>query len=192
MLVHDTLRRSARLFLALAVTASLSACGPGDKPKGFGRGADRGFDVFLGADSSEGGALGLDYDFSAAVAAPLSVSANGSNLFVAVDPGFNPITADEPGFFAVADGTEVTIVVTAVDPGVSMKLNGSLLAAAGDAAVLGVVPDTHVHPEWQVMLAEDAALEQRTITFKATAPPPYTDSPEYTLILAPTFEAEEE
>lgn len=186
-------RTGVAAFLAAWMALSAAAgCGPGDKPKGFGRGADRDFDMFLGADAADGGALGLDYDFSRKVTAPLSVSAGGSNLFVGVDPGFSPITSDESGFFVVADGTEITIEVTAVDPGASMKLNGEVLDAPGESAVLGTMPDVHVHPEWQVVLAEDAPLESRTITFRATAPPPYAPSPEVTLTLAPTFEAEEE
>ncbi len=120
------------------------------------------------------------------------MSAGGSNLFVGVDPGFSPITADESGFFVVADGTEITIEVTAVDPGASIKLNGAVLDAPGESAVLGTMPDVHVHPEWQVVLLEDAALEPRAITIRATAPPPYAASPEVTLTIAPTFEAEEE
>lgn len=179
--------------IALLLLAALASCGPGDKPKGFGRGADRDFDMFLGASASGSGTLAIDYDFGTEVAAPLSLTANGTNLFVAVDPGFNPILTDEPGFFALAEGTEIAIEVTAVDPGVSMKLNGEILEAPGDSAVLGTMPDVHVHPEWQVALPEDAALETRTITFKATSSSSgYFESDEYTLILAPTFEAEEE
>ncbi len=176
----------------LLVLVVLAGCGPGDKPKGFGRGADRDFDMFLGADAAGSGVLRVDYDFGREVAAPLSVSASGTNLFVAVDPGFNPILADESSFFVVADGTAITIVVTAIDPGVSLKLRGAIADAVGESAVLGVFPDVHIHPEWQVVLPEGAELGPRTITFKATAPIPYADSDEYTLILAPTFEAEEE
>ena len=185
-------RRAATLLAGLLALAAAAGCGPGDKPEGFGRGPDRDFEIFLGAETAEGGALGLDYDFDHEVAAPFSVSAGGSNLFVAIDPGFNPIEADEPGFFAVADGTEITIEVVAADPGVSLKLNDAILDAPGESVVLGIVPDVHIHPEWQVVLPDDAELAPRTITFKATAPPPYADSPPVTLILAPTFDEDED
>jgi hypothetical protein len=172
--------------------AVLAGCGPGDKPRGFGRGADRDFDIFLGASAADGGALALDYDFAQEVATPLSLSAAGQNLFVTVDPGFNPILENEPDLFVVAEGTEIVIEVTAVDPGVSLKLNGEIADAPGKSVVLGTFPDVHIHPEWQVVLPEDAALEPRTITFRATAPAgAYEASEEYTLTLAPTFEAGE-
>jgi hypothetical protein len=181
--------RHSAVVLAFAFAAG---CGPGDKPDGFGRGADRDFEMFLGAKAAGEGMLAVDYDFAREVAVPLSVSSGGSNLFVGVDPGFIAILADEPQFFVIADGTEVTIELTAADPGASMKLNGVLLDAPGDTAVLGTMPDIHVHPEWQVVLPEDAVLESRTLTFRATAPAPYAPSTESTIILAPTFEAEEE
>lgn len=185
-------RRATTLLAGLLALMTAAGCGPGDEPKGFGRGPDRDFEIFLGATGADGGALGLDYAFEREVAAPLSVSAGGSRLFVAVDPGFTPIVNDERGFFAVADGTEITITVVAADPGASLKLNDAILDAPGESVVLGVVPDVHVHPEWQVVLPDDAPLESRTITFKATAPPPYADSPPVTLILAPTLEADED
>jgi hypothetical protein len=193
---HDDTHRArwstATLVAGLLALAAVAGCGPGDEPEGFGRGPDRDFEIFLGAATADGGALGLDYDFDHEVATPLSVSAGGNNLFVAVDPGFMPIVNDEPEFFAVADGTEITIELVAADPGTSMKLNDAILDEPGESVVLGVVPDVHVHPEWQVVLAEDAALEPRTITFKATAPPPYADSPPVTLILAPTFDEDDD
>lgn len=179
------------MTLGLAMAAAVTACGPGDKPSGFGRGTERDFDIFIGATAAGGGTLVMDYDFTREVEVPLSVSLGGSDLFSEPDPGFNPITADESALFVVTEGTPLTLVVTAAEDGASVKVNGVTLAAPGDAAVLGdAVDGAHVHPEWQVVLPT-GVLEPRTISFKLTAPG-YADSAAATLTLVPTLEAHED
>jgi hypothetical protein len=70
------------------------------------------------------------------------------------------LTACGPGdppanyfFFTLTQGTPVDIELTGTsappDASVSMSINGTTLAMAGDRALLGVAVDgIHVHPEW--------------------------------------------
>jgi hypothetical protein len=88
-----------------------------------------------------------------------------------------------PGFFALAAGTEVTIEIVAIDAAATVKINGAPLSHAGDRALLGSAGTLHVHPTWQLSVPEgvegDFPLSFRLTTDAAA----YTASAVFSVLL---------
>jgi hypothetical protein len=124
-----------------------------------------------------GGALTIEFDFSAKVQTfrAFCTGDEAQCLYSALDPGFIATPEPEPGsgFFAVADGTRVTLEVVTIAPGLTISVDGVRLDEAGDRASLGTFPDVHVHPSWQ-LLVPGSTFGDFPVTFRLL-----TDSPAY-------------
>ena len=158
------------LLLGLVV---LVAAGCGPSPSNF---PDEHFDVLIAATSEDGGDLAADYDFSEPVPVFLSATLGGLDLYSAADPGFAPLEANEPdeGFYVVGDGVDVSLEITALDPGVRVKFGTVTLDEVGDSVVIGTTPELPTHGEWQVVVPEGTTSGEFSLSFRLV-----TDSPDY-------------
>ena len=158
------------LLLGLVVLAG-AGCGP--SPSNF---PDEHFDVLIAATDENGGDLAADYDFSEAVPVFLSATLGGLDLYSAADPGFAPLEENEPdeGFYVVEDGVDVSLEITALDPGVRVKFGTVTLDEVGDSVVIGTTPELHTHGEWQVVVPEGTTAGEFSLSFRFV-----TDSPDY-------------
>jgi hypothetical protein len=173
----------AALALLLGVAVG---CGPGPAPPGFSDGPHAG-DVVVGSDEKRGGNLAAEVDFSQAVELTLTATLGGYDLYTASEPGFDVLALDEPGesFYVLADGIDVSFEIVSVDPGAAVKFGNAILDEPGDAALLGEVPELHVHPEWQVAVPAGSDPVELSIVFRLVSESgTYGPSPEYTLILS--------
>jgi hypothetical protein len=144
-------------------------------------------DISLYSTQDGGGALATSYVFDQKNLLFENLCAGGLCLYTSTDPGLISRTENEPadGLFALDDGTEVHIEVVSIDDAVTMKLGAETLDAAGQSALLGVVPDLHIHPEWQVTFPE-GEIGDFPISFKLRqtgGTTGYADSEAYTLVL---------
>jgi len=124
-------------------------------------------EIFSTADG--GGALTISWDFANRKIQLFGrCFPGGECLYSAIDPGFitQPGTPPE-GFFQLADGTDVTLQIVAIDPAVTLKIEGVPLKAAGAAALLGTAPSLHEHPSWQLVVGEGERGDY-PISFKLT------------------------
>lgn len=133
-----------------------------------------------------GGALTIEWHFDdPAIHAVGGFCAGGQCLFSTIDPGF--ITSSDPpspGFFALADGTEVSVEIVADAPEAALKIEGAVLAAAGDSTTLGTAPTLHEHPSWQLKLS-DGVVGDYTMSFKLTTTSAlYAESETYVVTLS--------
>lgn len=150
-------------------------------------------DMIVGSTADAGGALAIEYDFSAKVKTAFSAEIAGTSIYTATEPGFDALDMDEPleSFFVLDDGTQVGVEITHIDAGkTAMKINAVTLDSVGDAVVLGTqgaVPpgDLHHHPEFQLLLMLPAGeFGEGSISFKLTTTSlAYTESAEYTITL---------
>ncbi|MGH7787952.1 MAG: hypothetical protein ACRERC_13860 [Candidatus Binatia bacterium] len=103
-----------------------------------------------------GGALTISFDFAARkIQTYPALCASGQCLYSAIDPGFiidDGVVPD--GFFPIAAGTAVELEVVAIDPAITLRVDGTPLRQAGTRAALGEAPAVHVHPSWQLNLPE--------------------------------------
>lgn len=124
---------------------------------------------------ADSGALTLDWDFAhKPVQTFKSFCAAGQCLYSAIDPGFRYEGAPAPdGYHTVADGTNVSVEIVAIDPVATLQVNGIPLRQPGDSALLGTTPALHNHPSWQLRLLQGEQGDY-ALSFKLT-----TDSPQY-------------
>jgi hypothetical protein len=152
-------------------------------------------DMIIGSTADGGGALSVEYDFTGVVPVGFdSEPVPGTSLYVATDPGFDALEADEvaESFYVLDGGTPVSVQITALEPGkTAMFLNGTLLDAVGESVVLGTqggTPpnDLHHHPQLQLILALPAGeFGEGSISFKLTTTSgSYAESASYTMTLS--------
>jgi len=167
-----------RLFHAFVILAALGAA-----PSYACVGIEECMTVWSTEDG--GGALTIDWDFAQQKVQTFRVlCAAGECLYSAIDPGFL-FTGEPPreGFHTLADGTDVRLEIVTGNPAATLRINGEPLREAPDAAELGTTPDLHVHPSWQLRVAE-GVRDDFTVTFKLTTDSPlYADSAEFPVIL---------
>ncbi|HSQ01278.1 MAG TPA: hypothetical protein VL049_28995 [Candidatus Dormibacteraeota bacterium] len=123
-----------------------------------------------------GGALTIDWDFANrdVLQTFKAFCAGGECLYSTIDPGFMAVDSDpRAGFFTLAAGTMVSIEIVAIDEQATLKINGVGLAHPGDRTLLGSAGTLHVHPTWQLTVA-DGVEGDFALSFKLT-----TDSPLY-------------
>jgi hypothetical protein len=103
--------------------------------------------MYIGSDRPHGGTLVLRYDFTRKF--PLVPDPSGVG-FIGADPAFNAQVTDDPanGFYRLKNHTPVKRQITAMDPQVSVNLNGAKLTKPGDTAKIGKMPYLHQHPDW--------------------------------------------
>lgn len=125
--------------------------------------------VFVGATAAGGGALALQHSFAEPIIVTESARVGDFVLYTAEDPSFEPPEDEGDGLFFLADGTTVSVEITAVadTDTVAIKLGGVELDAVGDTVVLGTAPVLHQHPEWQLTLPAGTTGCQ-PISFKLT------------------------
>ncbi|MBX3027905.1 hypothetical protein KF840_23675 [bacterium] len=177
-------RSSLRLRLALLASlllAGLAALAPA--PARACTGTDC---MLVWSTADGGGALTVQWDFTArdVLQTFKALCAGGDCLYSTIDPGFMAVT-DPPdaGFFTLADGTVVSLEIVAADPAAALKINGVPLRRAGDRALLGAAGTLHVHPTWQLTVA-DGVLGDFPLSFKLTTDSPrYAESAAFTVIL---------
>ncbi len=167
-----------RRLLAMAAPVLLGAATAGEaQPM-------RDFDMFLGSAAAGGGQLKLAHDFCQAVLVTPGLSAGGVTRHTSTQPGFNALASDRSGdIYVLRDATPVSVQLTSIDPGVSVKLGSALLVAPGETALVGNAPNLHVHPEWRLELpdGEGGAFH---VEFKlVTGSPRYAESPPYRFTL---------
>lgn len=144
----------------------------------------RDFDMFLGSSAPGGGALKLAHDFCAAVLVTPGLSAGGITRHTATQPGFNELVTERPGdIYPLRESTPMSLRLTSIDPGVSIKVGSTLLAAPGDAALIGNAPNLHVHPEWRLELPDGQGGSFHVEFALVTGSPRYTESPPYRFTL---------
>jgi len=121
-------------------------------------------EIFAASSSDGGGALVAHAEFDVNEAIPLFFSEclggsgaecdGGTRLFSAVNPGISPLEASEPdeSLYALAESTTVTLAVTAIDAGLTLRLGDALLDGVGDSVDLGTTPEFHADLESQLAL----------------------------------------
>ena len=133
-----------------------------------------------------GGALTIYFDFAhQKIQTAPSFCAAGQCLYSTIDNGFITTTpAPAADYYSLVDGTDVSLQIVAIDPGVSVHVNGVALAKAGDMALLGTAPTLHNHPSWQITVPQGTALADYPLSFKLTTPSAlYTDDTIYDVIV---------
>jgi hypothetical protein len=134
--------------------------------------------------AANGGALTVYWDFAHKVVQTFPFCLNGQCLDSTIDPGFiTTEPAPDGSFYSLADGTNVTIEIVAIDSAATLQVNGVALAKPGDAALLGTAPTLHTHPSWQLSLPE-GTLGNYSLSYKLTTDSPlYSESAVYAVTL---------
>lgn len=156
--------------------------------------AQHGGDMALASTADGGGALTIEFDFGTVIPVTFLTELGGTSVYTATEPGFDALETDEPdeGLWVLDDATQVSVEITALDPGkTAMNLNGTLLDTVGESVVLGTQGaaspnDLHHHPELQLLLMmAPGEYGEGTISFKLTTTSgSYTESESYTLKLS--------
>ncbi|MCW5891334.1 MAG: hypothetical protein KIT14_12390 [bacterium] len=128
-------------------------------------------DMLIGSTAPGGGALALRYDFGRPVRATLSFTGPTTSLFTSTDPGWDLLVTPGDGLFPLPAGVPVTVEITAIDPDLSLKVGPSTLAAPGEFRLLGTTSAIHVHPSWQLVLA-NGTTGTRSVSFRLTTTSP--------------------
>jgi len=132
-----------------------------------------------------GGALTIYWDFANKKVQTFKIlCAAGQCLYSVIDPGF--ITSPDPppdGYFPLVDGTNVSLQIVRIAPGLSLRVNGAPLTLAGDAAPLGTAPTLHTHPSWQLSLPEGEQGDYELVIKLTTDSPHYAASQDFQLLV---------
>jgi len=143
-------------------------------------------DMLIGSTAAGSGALAIVYDFGQRIRVTESASGGGNTLYTTTDPGWDLVLTATSGVFPLTSGIPVSVLVTAIDPGVSMKIGATTLNTVGQSKLLGTSPTIHVHPSWQLVLPTGTQAE-RSVSFRLTTTASgYTHSSVFTAILSNT------
>jgi hypothetical protein len=194
----------SHVVVGAAIACTLTACGAGDAPDGFGQG-DGHSDIEIGSSQADGGALVLHFGDEDHVEVTPSVCLGGSGelcdggiwVFQSEDPGFGPVEEDEveEAIFALPAGVVVFVEIVAIDDGASLTIGNATLSSPGDDAVLGTsLEGLHVHGVWRAAVSGGAEPSQELrISFRITTNDlGFEDSEELELVLVPTLEHDDE
>jgi uncharacterized repeat protein (TIGR04052 family) len=157
-------------------------------------------EIVVGSSQENGGALVAhpEFDTGEPISAPFAECLGGTGdecdggtrLFTTVNPGIEPLAASEPeeSLYALAGGTPVTLQVTAIDAGLTLRLNGTTLDSGGDTVLLGAAPDFHADLEAQLALPGGGEPSGTYgVTFKLTTTAAgYQESSPVTVSFTPT------
>ena len=156
---------------------------------------EAGPELHFGATGSGSGMLALASDdipivemFPTCLGGTGASCTGGSIVYMGTDPGFPSITADDlqQPLYRIADGTEVHLLVTAIDPNVSLTFNDTPLNAVGQSLVLGTTP-LHADGSWQFVIAGGTTATPHMVTLQLTTPSSaYTASAPFALALTPS------
>ncbi|MFN8644770.1 MAG: metallo-mystery pair system four-Cys motif protein [Candidatus Binatia bacterium] len=157
-------------------------------------------EIAVASAQENGGALVAHPEFDTAMAIPAFLADclggtgeecdGGTRVFTTVNPGIEPLAASEPdeSLFTLAGGTPVSLQVTAIDAGLTLRLGGTTLDGAGDSVLLGTAPDFHADFEAQLALPGGGAPSGRySVTFRLTTTASgYEGSSDVTVTFTPT------
>jgi hypothetical protein len=182
-------RRMGMLMIGFACAIGCGDDGEGGAPGGNG---DEHTEVTIGSSAVGGGMLVGEYDyaddvhlaFAACLGGTGDDCAGGIALYSAANPGFTTLEEDEPeeSLFTLAADTPVTLEVTAIDEGLSVRFGEVTLDAPGETTLLGRAP-FHADVEVQAAVAGGEIPAARwNLAFRLTTTvPAYAASSEYTL-----------
>jgi hypothetical protein len=178
---------STSLAVTLAIACAVALLAGTARAHGVGQ-------MLIGSTADGGGALEADYVAGGVTAVTFVAEIAGTSVYTADQPSLDALAADDvaAGRYVLDDGTEVSVTVTALEPGkTAMKVNGTVLDAVGASAVIATFSAAepaafHRHPEWQLLLALPAGTYgSGTIAFKLTTTSQhYAESASYTLTLS--------
>ena len=111
-------------------------------------------------------------------------------VFIGTDPGFPTIEANDPQqpLYTLNEGTQVSLLVKAIDDGVTVMFGDMALDRVGESVVLGNAP-LHADGSWQVSFPTAVPPTNRSVTLQLTTTSgAYKSSAPFTLTLVPTEE----
>lgn len=136
-------------------------------------------EVVFGSSADGGGALVTEYDadhehldFDACLGGEGDECIGGVAIFSGDSPGFERLDTSLPdqSFYALADGTTVSLQVVSIDEGLSLRKDGSTADAPGETLLLGTVPELdHTHVEYVVAVAGGTEGWEKQVSFILTA-----------------------
>lgn len=188
------------LFAALGL--EFPAGTPADGQRFFRAGREEHQDehreIAVAAAQAGGGALVLHPEFDTTETIPVPFAdclggsddecTGGTEVFTSVNPGISPLSASEPeeSLYALPAGTPVTLEITAIDGGLTLRLGDTTLDEVGDTVLLGTTPDFHADITTQLALPAGTEPRDYAVSFKITTTAEgYTSSSTLTLIFAP-------
>lgn len=137
-------------------------------------------DMFIGSSAPGSGALRMAYSFCRPVIVTESLTVDGLTRWTSTQPGFNALAVNRPGsIYVLHDTTPIEVVLRSADPGVTLKVGSTVLDTPGGMALIGNVPDVHLHPEWRLLLPEGEGGEFHLELSLHTGAAAYRDSPIY-------------
>ncbi|MBX3026822.1 metallo-mystery pair system four-Cys motif protein [bacterium] len=155
-------------------------------------------EVFVASTEENGGALLLHPEFDTSEAIPASLSdclggsddecTGGTQVFTTVNPGIEPLAESEPdeSLYALAADTPVTLEITALDAGLTMRLGDTTLDRVGATVLLGSAPDFHADMQAQLALPTGTPTRSYSVSFKVTTTASgYESSSDLTLSFTP-------
>jgi hypothetical protein len=110
-------------------------------------------------------------------------------LYSSIFPSFTWVLEPRPaeGLYPLSEAVTVQVTIASpIDAGASMRISGRTLDAPGEGATIGTfdpAPESHVHPEWRLILPNGVTGEYSISFTFSTAAPGYGSSPAYTLVL---------
>jgi len=145
-------------------------------------------DVSIYSTADGSGQLVADYDFGPKNQLFESFCVAGFCLYSSTNPGFVTPASDVPAsaLFALDSGTQLAFEVVAIASGASVKIGSAVLDAPGESASLGTATGVHLHPEWQLTVAQ-GTLGDFAVSFRVrrtSGGPAYATSPTYVLVLS--------
>lgn len=156
-------------------------------------------EIVFGSDEPDFGSLVMEFDgdhqhldFDTCLGGEGDECIGGIAVYSSDSPGYEHTEVDIPteSLFKLEDGTTVTLVIVAIDEGLSLNKDGDVADAPGDALVLGTIPELeHTHVEYVATVPGGTVGWEKNVTVKLVAPDSdYTES----LPLTIEFRAEHE
>ena len=154
-------------------------------------------EIVIGASGPEAGStVELHAEFDTAEAIPASFAEclggtgdecdGGTRIYTTVNPGLSPLEEDEDSLFTLVDGARVTLEVTAIAEGLTLRLGETVLDGVGDTVELGETPEFHADIETQLAIPGGGeATGTYAVSFKVAAIG-YTESEALTVSFTPT------
>ena len=115
-------------------------------------------EILFGSTEPGGGALNTMYDedhahldFDTCLGGEGDDCIGGIAIYSGDDPGYERVDEDMPAesLYTLVDGTTVSLVVVAIDDGMSLRKDGATADAPGETLLLGTIPALdHTHVEY--------------------------------------------